>query len=37
MSYQDWFLRVEKELQRLRKQGIQLAANVIGQTLYEDG
>lgn len=36
MSYQDWFLRVEKELQRLRKQGVQLAANVIGQTLYED-
>lgn len=36
MSYQDWFLRVEKELQRLRKQGLQLAANVIGQTLYED-
>ncbi len=36
MSYQDWFLRVEKELQRLRKEGIQLAANVIGQTLYED-
>lgn len=36
LSYQEWFSKIELRFQNARKQGIQLTADVIGQTLCED-
>lgn len=36
MDYQEWFSQIECQFQSVRKQAIQLAADVIGQTLCED-